>query len=202
MATTGEETASPARSSRRADSNLRRLYRSAKNLPDRLLHRRRFASARRSILELGQVRSILVVCYGNVCRSPYLEAVLRRDLPNVAVNSAGFVGPGRPVPPHSLAVAGSRGLDLSNFRSRPIGRMPVGETDLVIVMDSNQARQIMRSFRVWPSRVVVAGDLDPLPAPTRAIQDPWGEPKERFVSSFDRLDRCAATLVRLLQRRR
>jgi len=199
--TTREET-TPARPSRREDSSLRRLYRSARNLPDRLLHRRRFASARQAILELGQVRSILVVCYGNVCRSPYLEAVLRRDLPDVVVSSAGFVGPGRPVPPHSLAIAGSRGLDLSAFRSRPIGRMPVGTTDLVIVMDSNQARQIRRGFRVWPNRIVVAGDLDPLPAATRAIHDPWGESKEMFVSSFDRLDRCAATLTRLLKRRR
>jgi protein-tyrosine-phosphatase len=74
--------------------------------------------------------------------------------------------------------------------------------DLVIVMDSNQARQVIRGFRVWPNRVIVAGDLDPLPAATRAIHDPWGESMDTFVSSFDRLDRCAATLTRLLRRGR
>jgi len=153
-------------------------------------------------LELSQVRSILVVCYGNVCRSPYLEAVLRRDVPNVTVSSAGFVGPGRPVPSHSLAIAKARGIDLSGFRSRPIGRADVAAMDLVIVMDSQQAHQVARGFRVWPSRIVVAGDLDPLPSPTRAIRDPWGEPIDIFASSFDRLDRCAATLTRLLRYRR
>ena len=187
---------------RRADSGLKRLYLTAKNLPDRLLHRRRLISARRAILELGQVRSILVVCYGNVCRSPYLEAVLRRDLPNVAVSSAGFVGPGRPVPAHSLAIAGARGIDLSEFRSRPIARAAVASMDLVVVMDAKQAREVERGFRVWPNRIVVAGDLDPHPSSTRAIRDPWGESIETFTSSFDRLDRCAATLTRLLRHRR
>jgi protein-tyrosine phosphatase len=187
---------------RRADSGLKRLYLTAKNLPDRLLHRRRWASARRAILDLGQVRSILVVCYGNVCRSPYLEAVLRRDLPNVAVSSAGFVGPGRPVPAHSLAIARARGIDLSEFRSRPIARTAVASMDLVIVMDAKQAREVVRGFRVWPSRIVIAGDLDPHPSSTRAIRDPWGESIETFTSSFDRLDRCAATLTRLIRHRR
>jgi protein-tyrosine phosphatase len=194
-------TAAP-RPSRRADSGLKRLYLTARNLPDRLLHRRRFSSARRAILELGQIRNILMVCYGNVCRSPYLEAVLRRELPNVAISSAGFVGPERPVPSHSLTIASARGIDLSDFRSRPISRAGVAAMDLVIVMDSKQAREVVRGFRVWPSRIVIAGDLDPLASPTRAIGDPWGESIDTFASSFDRLDRCAATLIRLLRHRR
>lgn len=74
--------------------------------------------------------------------------------------------------------------------------------DLVIVMDAKQARQVMRGFRVWPNRIVVAGDLDPRPAATRAIRDPWGESIDIFTSSFDRLDRCAATLTRLIRHRR
>lgn len=71
-----------------------------------------------------------------------------------------------------------------------------------MVMDSKQARDVARGFRVWPSRIIVAGDLDPLPSPTRAIRDPWGASIETFTSSFDRLDRCAATLTRLLRHRR
>ena len=187
---------------RTTDSTLKRIYRTARNLPDRLLHQRRRSSANRRILQIDSVSSILVVCYGNVCRSPYLEAVLRRELPEITVSSAGFVGPGRPVPPHALTLARSRGLDLSAFRSRPIGRANVAGTDLVVVMDREQARHIARGYRISPSRIIVAGDLDPVARSTRAIHDPWGQSVDVFASTFDRLDRCAATLVRLLRFRR
>lgn len=178
------------------------MYLTARNLPDRVLHKRRRSNVRRRILQIDSVRSILVICYGNVCRSPYLEAVLRRELPEISVSSAGFVGPGRPVPPHALTLGGARGLDLSEFRSRPIGRANVAGTDLVIVMDIEQARHIARGYRISPYRIVVAGDLDPVVSPTRSIRDPWGQSIGVFASSFDRLDRCAATLVRILRYRR
>lgn len=188
--------------SRVAESGLKRMYLAARNLPDRVLHQRRRTNARERILKFDSVSSILVVCYGNICRSPYLEAVLRRELPEIGVTSAGLVAPGRPVPPHALRLASMRGLDLSSFRSRPIGRANVTGTDLVIVMDTEQARHIARGYRISPSRIVVAGDLDPVASPTRAIRDPWGESIEVFGASFDRLDRCAATLVRILRYRR
>ena len=147
---------------------------------------------------MDRPRSLLVVCYGNICRSPYLEAVLQRALPDVRVQSAGFFGPGRPVPPFALELGAKRGLDLSTFRSRPLLPTVVRGADLIVVMDAYQARHLERYFGVPRKRIVVAGDLDPMPASTRAITDPWEQPKEVFVSSFNRLDRCAATLVSLL----
>jgi protein-tyrosine phosphatase len=147
---------------------------------------------------MDRPRSLLVVCHGNVCRSPYLEAVLQRDMPDVHVESAGFIGPGRPVPPFALAAAAERGLDLSTFRSRPLVPAVVRGADIIVVMDENQSRHVERDFGVPRKRIVVAGDLDPLPSATRAIVDPWGQPMDVFVSSFNRLDRCAAMLVSLL----
>lgn len=170
-----------------------------RQLPDRIFHRRRHREARDRLVRLFPVRSILVVCHGNICRSPYMEAVLQRDLPGVSVMSAGLVGPDRPVPKNSLSLTASRGLDLSAFRSRPISRVNAREIDLVIVMDSTQASHLARVCGVSQARIVVAGDLDPLAPTTRAIQDPWGEPLEVFRAAFDRLDRCAATIVALIR---
>jgi protein-tyrosine phosphatase len=150
------------------------------------------------VLKLQTIRTILVVCHGNICRSPYMEAVLQRALPGVSVTSAGIVGPNRPVPDHSLALAGQRGLDLSGFRSRPVSRMNARELDLVIVMDPAQARYMTRVLGVSPRRIVVAGDLDPRSASTRAIRDPWRQSRDVFKAAFDRLDRSAATIVKLM----
>jgi protein-tyrosine phosphatase len=181
---------------------LKRIYHTARNLPYRVLRGRRHAQASQRVLKLESVRSILVVCYGNICRSPYLEAVLRRDLPEITTNSAGFGPPGRPAAPHTLTLSGQRGFNLTNFQSSPIGRANVARTDLVIVMDTDQARQLTRMFRISPSRIIVAGDLDPKAGETRGIRDPWGESLEVFTECYDRLDRCAATLTRLLRFRR
>jgi protein-tyrosine phosphatase len=180
-------------------SPLKRFYHAARNLPDKVLHGSRHASARQQVLRLDAIQSILVVCYGNICRSPYLEAVLRRDLPEITTTSAGFAAPGRPAAPHAVSLAHERGLDLSGFKSRPIGRAGVSSMDLVIVMDADQASQLRRMFRISPSRIVVAGDLDPVAGETRGIRDPWGESRDVFVDSYNRLDRCASTLVKLVR---
>ena len=151
---------------------------------------------------MNRPASILVVCHGNICRSPYLQAVLERLLPEVRVTSAGFAAPGRPVPPFSLIVGAQRGLDLSKFRSRPLVPASVRDVDLVIVMDARQADYMTNHLGVARWRIVVAGDLDPRPGATRAIQDPWKQPIEAYLTSFDRLDRVAAALVKYFSRPR
>jgi len=66
------------------------------------------------------------------------------------------------------------------------------------VMDADQARRLARMFRVNRERIVIAGDLEPTFETNRAIRDPWNQSIEAFKSTFDRLDRCAATLVSML----
>jgi protein-tyrosine phosphatase len=179
---------------------LKSAYRATRNLPDRILHRRRHREVQQRLARRRHSRKILVVCYGNVCRSPYLQAVLQRALPDLTILSAGFFGSDRPVPQVSLILSAKRGLDLSGYRSRPLTRAVVDNADLVIVMDAGQARQIERLFPANRALVVVAGDLDPRFGESRAIQDPWNLSSDVFESSFNRLDRCAATLVSLLRR--
>lgn len=174
------------------------VYHSALNLPDRMLHRRRHRVVGQRLASGKRPREILVVCYGNVCRSPYMQAVLKRALPDVAVRSAGFFGSDREVPAISMSLSARRGIDLTNFRSRPITQSMINGADLVIVMDANQERQIRRFFPSNRAQVVVAGDLDPDFDSSRAIADPLNRPSEVFESSFNRLDRCASTLVKLL----
>lgn len=175
-------------------------YHSTRNFPDRILHRRRHREVRERLSRMQRPREILVVCHANVCRSPYLQAVLQRALPDVAVKSAGFVGSDRAVPEVSLAVSAKRGFDLSLYRSRPLIQSMVRSADLVIVMDSYQERQIEMLFPRNRAPIVVAGDLDPHFDSSRAIMDPWNRSTDAFEFSFDRLDRCAATLVSILQR--
>jgi protein-tyrosine phosphatase len=178
---------------------LKRVYRAARTFYDRALHRRRALAARQQVSEAGHPRRILVVCHGNVCRSPYLEARLRQILPSVEVISAGFVGSDRAVPRVAVALGAQRGLDLSLYRSLPLTQSKVSRADFVIVMDAGQARRLAATFRIKRERILIAGDLDQRADMGREIQDPWNGAVEAFEESFDRLDRCAATLANMLR---
>ena len=174
------------------------VYRGVRNLPDRLLHSRRHFAVRERLSKASRPRRVIVVCHGNICRSPYLQAVLQRELPDVSVTSAGFFGSDRPVPPIAVALAAKRGVNLAQYRSRPVTHAKLHEADLVIVMDNEQANQVARMFTVARNRIVIAGDLDPVFESSRSIRDPWNQSVDVFKSSFARLDRCASTMISVL----
>ncbi len=138
--------------------------------------------------------SVLVVCLGNVCRSPYAEAALRRMLPSLRVASAGLIGAGRSVPPEALKIGRERGLDLSRHVSRIATKETAAGYDLIVVMEPRQTWELEPAIRKG-KLVIVLGDLDPVAQGRRTIADPWGKELDEFRASFDRIDRCLASLV-------
>ncbi|HUG21119.1 low molecular weight protein-tyrosine-phosphatase [Piscinibacter sp.] len=87
-------------------------------------------------------RRVLMVCMGNICRSPTAEAVLRHKLreaglDHVVVDSAGTHAyhVGDPPDPRSTRHASRRGYDLSALRARKVCRADFEQFDLVLAMD-------------------------------------------------------------------
>jgi protein-tyrosine phosphatase len=182
-------------------SATRALLREIRYLPDRVLHAVRRPVVRASLRRGASVRSVLVLCQGNICRSPYAAAVLGRLLSarGVMVRSAGFVGPGRPVPLEALDVAGRRGVDLRDHRSCLVTPEWIRAAQLVVVMDVPQAQAVRRVMSGLAPKVILFGDLDPAPISRRSIHDPWGQSTDAFVDVFARLDRCAGELAAALE---
>ena len=80
--------------------------------------------------------SILVVCIGNICRSPIGEHLLRHYLPTQKIASAGVNAlVGYPADPNTVIVAEKRGIDLSNHIARQLTAELCNEYDLILVMD-------------------------------------------------------------------
>ncbi len=81
---------------------------------------------------------ILVVCTGNLARSPMGEALLRRHLSrrlvDARVHSAGTLAWSRPATAEAVAVIRERGLDLSAHRSQPLTTSLVVHADLILAM--------------------------------------------------------------------
>lgn len=174
----------------------RRIARAIRHGPDRLLHRARRQAARRRVATLRPKR-ILVLCHGNICRSPFAEAALRSrlDAAQAGVTSAGFILPGRPPPPLALEVAAECGYDLSRHRSRVVTHADVAAADLLLVMTQEQRRDVLSRFGARRDAVLLLGDFDPSAIGLRMIRDPIERPKPVFDDVFARIERCCASLT-------
>lgn len=176
---------------------LRRTAAGAKTLWHRSVHpvRRRVTESR--LRDVEGSPSVLFVCHGNICRSPYAEAAFRELVgERLQVRSAGLLAGGRRPPEEALQAARSRGVDLSEHRSRSVDRPTLEITGLVVVMDPVQDRLLRRRF--GRAADLVLGDLDPRGARRRAIRDPVFQDVEVFHSVYDRIDRCVEALARTL----
>lgn len=99
-------------------------------------------------LETTGATRVLMVCMGNICRSPTAEAVLRAKLRagglhrRVAVDSAGTIDHHRGEPPDARAVhhAAKRGYDLSALRARAVKPIDFERFDWMLAMDEKNLR--------------------------------------------------------------
>jgi len=173
------------------------LLRFGRHAPDRLLHRFRRRAAWAEIARRPPPDALLVVCHGNICRSPFAAAVLRSRLAGtgIRVESAGFFGPGRASPATAVEAARQRRQDLRTHRARLLTPELVRTMDLIAVMDLGQRRAVCERFGRNPRDVFLLGDFDPLPIRTRAVRDPVERPLAVFDEVYERLERCSMALA-------
>jgi protein-tyrosine phosphatase len=171
-------------------------------MADRALHPLRARKAR-ELLAGYPARRILVLCHGNICRSPFLQASLAKHLgalgrADIQVSSAGFIGQDRSSPELALSVAREMGFDLRSHRSALLTATDLQRADLVVVMSAGQATDT--HWRGAPARtpVVILGDLDTENIGQRTIVDPWNCDESVFRESYRRIDRCAKQLAILV----
>lgn len=124
--------------------------------------------------------SILVICTGNVCRSPmaegFLRATLRRRFGDLApaVTSAGTSGwEGSGAMPESVDAAEERGVDISGHVARRLTRGDVFDSDVVIAMAAEHRDAVSRAMPEAAGRTFTLKELvrllEALAPPTRPL---------------------------------
>ncbi len=105
---------------------------------------------------------IVFVCQGNICRSPFAEALLRARLGNscVAISSAGLLPrPGRSTPGFGREAAAAHGIDLSAHRSVWLSRNMAETASLVVVFDELTRSGVFDRYPDITAPVILLGDL-------------------------------------------
>ncbi|MGC3024526.1 low molecular weight protein-tyrosine-phosphatase [Burkholderia sp. DN3021] len=126
------------------------------------------------------IRTVVIVCVGNICRSPMGEGLLRARLPDVDVLSAGTAARvGEPAQPSAVAVAANAGLDISGHRARQLTDALVRRADLVLVMDAMQKREIVARYPFSLGKVFRLGERDGFDVP-----DPYLKPVAVFRNTY------------------
>jgi len=135
-------------------------------------------------------RKLLVVCLGNICRSPMAQVVLQRELGNGwKVESAGLGAlVGEPAAPEALQALARMKLDATAHRARQLDSERLREAELVLVMETAQKIEVERIYPWACGRVFLLGHWEGL-----EIEDPYRCPQEIFDQTLALIERCAAT---------
>ena len=147
--------------------------------------------------------SVLMVCMGNICRSPMAEGILRREVmkaglqDRVDIDSAGTHSYhiGSPPDPRAQAAISRRGVDISDLRGRQVADTDFEKFDYILAMDEDNLGILRRKA---PSRaqekihllLSFSGKFAHQPVP-----DPYYGGANGFEENLDMIEDAVAGLI-------
>ena len=152
------------------------------------------------------VRRVLFVCLGNICRSPLVEAVARKRLAeaglDVVVASCGTGGwhAGEGADPRMVAAARAAGHDLSAHCARQLRGRDFADYDLWLAMDRANLRDLHKLAATPEQAAQAALFLEWTgAAPPLEFPDPWHGDAADFAAAVKLAERGVAGLVERLR---
>lgn len=147
---------------------------------------------------------VLMVCLGNICRSPLAEGILKSkvDQSQVFVDSAGtgdYHIDGSP-DPRSIAIAKNNNLDITYQRGRQFQAEDFDKFDRIYVMDNQNFKDVISLARNDDDRAKVQLILDEIfPAENVDVPDPYFGGEHGFENVYQMLDEACEKIANQLK---
>lgn len=148
---------------------------------------------------------ILMVCLGNICRSPLAEGILKSKLPdNFEVHSAGTINmhEGSDPDKRSVEIASKNGINISDQCSRPIKSEDLDHYDKIYCMDKKNLQDVLSLARNKQQRNKVSLLMDGLNLEQYPdeVPDPYWSEAGGFEKVFRQInDACEIISKKLIQ---
>jgi protein-tyrosine phosphatase len=147
---------------------------------------------------------ILMVCLGNICRSPLAEGIMRSKLSNdFIVDSAGTGGwhAGELPDKRSIATAKNKGLDITHQRARQFKISDFESFEYIYVMDNSNYKDVMALAPNDEAKLKVKLILNELfPNENVDVPDPYYGGQDGFENVFDMLNEACDVIAGKLKR--
>lgn len=157
-------------------------------------------------------RSVLFICKGNICRSPFAEQLAVKLQCEGVISGMKFGSAGlhvsKPIssPDDAIQAALRYGVNLERHRSQSISLELVEAYDMVIAMEAWQYAVLRSSYRHHHEKLFLLPLLDSAEQTQHRgyaafnIQDPYGCPPSAFDRCFERIGRCIERVFKVIGR--
>jgi len=144
--------------------------------------------------------SVLFICQGNICRSPFAERYFRKiagdgNLRGICSSSAGLdVQVSTPPPDLAVQVAKTLGVELMDHRSKPVTADMIENTDMIFTMEHRQAAFIRNTYPDHVQKIFLLPMFDTGPLPDwnyslrYNIPDPYGKSEKDLLECFRKIE--------------
>lgn len=145
---------------------------------------------------------ILMVCLGNICRSPLAEGILQQKANTLKINwhvdSAGTAGYHVGEAPHHLSqkVAKQNGIDISKQHCRQFVKEDMLHYDFIYVMDNSNYNDVKKiSKELWNEHKVDLLLNELYPGENKNVPDPWYGNEDGYHTVFYMIDRACEKII-------
>jgi low molecular weight protein-tyrosine phosphatase len=153
----------------------------------------------------GEVRQIVFVCLGNICRSPFAAVLMQHRLAelgiDVTIASAGLnTRQGNRPPDAAVRAAHRYGCDLDGRTPVSLSDDTIAASDMIVAMEMAHIEQLQARWPEWRDRYFLLPLFEPPAAVAGAFErfnlaDPFGKDDAEFARCYERIDRAVAALL-------
>ena len=148
--------------------------------------------------ELHNADSIVFVCKGNICRSPFAERYARELFPVKDIRSSGSRAKiGKKSPEKAIKASKKFGVDLSEHSADRIPEEELKRSDIIFVFDPENLMDVKKDHPPLADRTFILSELIDEPW----IPDPYGKGEEEFRNSYEMITRSLKRMSEIMKNR-